>query len=86
MLKIILGTVKERTLFETASAKEIAKENRDFISKLIRLDPRDRPSAKVPIQDVWFTEGEMDSMQESYQSASQKGQMYLPATGETAVA
>ena len=30
-----------------ASSQEIAKDNREFISKLMQLDPRDRPSAKM---------------------------------------
>lgn len=33
-----------------ASSEEIAKEDREFISKLMQLDPRDRPSAKVLLQ------------------------------------
>jgi len=44
-----------------ASSQEIAKEDREFISKLIQLDPRDRPSAKMLLQDPWLTEGTADS-------------------------
>jgi len=39
-----------------ASSIEIAKEDREFISKLMQLDPRDRPSAKVLLQDSWLAE------------------------------
>ena len=44
-----------------ASSEEIAKEDREFISKLMQLDPRDRPSAKVLLQDPWLAEGTADS-------------------------
>lgn len=60
-LTIITESVEKRTPFEMASSLEIAKEDRDFISKLMQLDPRDRPSAKKLLQDAWFTEGTADS-------------------------
>ena len=44
-----------------ASSQEIAKEDREFISKLMQLDPRDRPSAKVLLQDEWLTKHTADS-------------------------
>ena len=53
-LTIITKSVEERTPFKMASSQEIAKEDREFISKLMRLDPRDRPSAKVLLQDEWL--------------------------------
>ncbi len=56
-LTIITESVKKRTPFEMASSLEIAKDDRDFIRKLMQLDPRDRPSAKELLQDAWFTEG-----------------------------
>ena len=55
-LTTITESVEERTPFEMASSQEITKEDREFISKLMQLDPRDRPSAKVLLQDAWFTE------------------------------
>lgn len=56
-LTIITQSVEKRTPFKMASSMEIAKEDREFISKIMKLDPRDRPSAKVLLQDAWFTEG-----------------------------
>ena len=56
-LTIITESVEKRTPFEMASSKEIAKEDRKFISKLMQLDPRDRPSARVLLQDPWLAEG-----------------------------
>ncbi|KAL9016983.1 MAG: hypothetical protein Q9185_005678 [Variospora sp. 1 TL-2023] len=55
-LTIITRLTEKRTPFRMASSQEIAKEDREFISKLMRLDPRDRPSAKVLLQDAWLAE------------------------------
>ena len=55
-LTIITRLVERRTPFEMASSREIAKEDREFISKLMQLDPRDRPSAEMLLQDAWLTE------------------------------
>ncbi|KAL2038396.1 hypothetical protein N7G274_008735 [Stereocaulon virgatum] len=60
-LTVITESVEKRTPFEMASSQEIAKEDREFISKLMQLDPRDRPSAKVLLQDAWITECTADS-------------------------
>lgn len=55
-LTVITESVTKRTPFEMASSQEISKEDRAFICKLMKLDPRDRPSAKVLLQDPWLTE------------------------------
>ena len=60
-LTIITESIEKRTPFKMASSQEIAKEDREFISKLMQLDPRDRPSAKVLLQDAWLTENAADS-------------------------
>lgn len=64
-LTIITKSVEERKPFKLASSKEIAKEDREFILKLMRLDPRDRPSAKELLQDKWFVECTADSNESS---------------------
>ena len=56
-LTIITKSTEKRKPFKMASSKEISKEDREFICKLMKLDPRDRPSAKLLLQDVWFKEG-----------------------------
>ena len=33
---------------------ELAPPDRDFIVKMMKLDPRDRPTAKELLQDAWF--------------------------------
>ena len=60
-LTIITESVEKRTPFERAASKEIAESDREFICKLMQLDPRDRPSANVLLQDAWFAEGTADS-------------------------
>ncbi|KAL9130511.1 MAG: hypothetical protein Q9217_001331 [Psora testacea] len=60
-LTVITESIEKRTPFKMASSQEIAKEDREFISKLMQLDPRDRPSAKVLLQDAWLTESIADS-------------------------
>ena len=60
-LTVITESIEKRTPFEMASSQEIAKEDREFISKLMQLDPRDRPSAKMLLQDAWLTESTADS-------------------------
>ena len=60
-LTAITKSVEKRTPFEMASSREIAKEDREFISKLMQLDPRDRPSAKALLQDEWLTGHTTDS-------------------------
>ncbi|KAL8941724.1 MAG: hypothetical protein Q9211_001700 [Gyalolechia sp. 1 TL-2023] len=54
-LTFIMESVEKRTPFSRASSKEISREDRDFVCKLMRLDPRDRPSAKGLLQDPWLT-------------------------------
>ncbi len=39
-LTIITQSAEKRTLFEMASSREISKEDREFISKLMQLDPK----------------------------------------------
>ena len=60
-LRFITESVEKRTPFEMASSQEIAKENRESISKLMQLDPRDRPSAKMLLQDAWLPECTADT-------------------------
>jgi serine/threonine protein kinase len=46
----------ERKPFSLVSASEVSREDRDFICKIMKLDPRDRPMAKELLQDRWFEE------------------------------
>ncbi|KAL8719657.1 MAG: hypothetical protein Q9225_003354 [Loekoesia sp. 1 TL-2023] len=40
--------------FRLSADKELSKEDRSFICKIMKLDPRDRPTAKQLLQDEWF--------------------------------
>jgi serine/threonine protein kinase len=40
--------------FSLASAREISTEDKEFVLKIMELDPRDRPTAKQLLEDEWF--------------------------------
>ena len=68
---ILINSIDKRTPFKLASSKEIAKEDREFILKLMKLDPRDRPSAKDLLQDAWLREQQVADGSQAAQNASQ---------------
>jgi serine/threonine protein kinase len=43
-----------RKPFHYISKREIGAEDKAFIMKIMKLDPRDRPSAKELLDDEWF--------------------------------
>jgi hypothetical protein len=45
---------EQRGLFRTISKKEICAEDKVFLSKIMKYDWRDRPSAKQLLEDEWF--------------------------------
>lgn len=42
--------------FHLSADKELSKEDRTFICKIMKWDPRDGPSAKELLEDEWFQE------------------------------
>lgn len=40
--------------FRLSGEKELALPDRDFIARMVKLDPRDRPTANELLQDAWF--------------------------------
>ncbi len=40
--------------FSMSEDDELAQPDRDFIAKMMKLDPRDRPTARELLQDAWF--------------------------------
>lgn len=40
--------------FSRSVDHELALPDRDFIVKMMKLDPRDRPTARELLQDAWF--------------------------------
>jgi serine/threonine protein kinase len=49
---------KDRNQFSRISQKEMSTQDKDFIGKIMKLDPRDRPTARELLQDNWFDEAE----------------------------
>ena len=41
--------------------REIPPADRDFVLKIMKLDPRDRPTAEWLLDDPWFTEESEDT-------------------------
>jgi len=40
--------------FSRITEQEVSKKDKEFILKIMKLDPRDRPSAAELLQDQWF--------------------------------
>jgi serine/threonine protein kinase len=40
--------------FHLTTEREICREDRDFVCKIMKLDPRDRPTARELLEDAWF--------------------------------
>ncbi len=47
---------KRRKPFHMIQDKEITEGDKTFLIKIMKLDPRDRPTAKELLQDSWFEE------------------------------
>jgi serine/threonine protein kinase len=58
LLSLVMNNVPPEKLkpFSFASRREISREDKDFVLKIMRLDPRDRPTAKELLEDEWFDE------------------------------
>ncbi|KAL2041988.1 hypothetical protein N7G274_005176 [Stereocaulon virgatum] len=57
ILTAVINLINEHNLqrpFHLSADKELSKEDRTFICKIMKLDPRDRPTAKELLQDEWF--------------------------------
>jgi len=46
---------KRRTPFHMVQWPEISEADRQFILKIMKFDPRNRPTARELLQDSWFT-------------------------------
>ncbi|OTA87221.1 hypothetical protein M434DRAFT_399591 [Hypoxylon sp. CO27-5] len=47
--------------FHLIATKEVAPADKKFILKIMKLDPRDRPTAEELLADEWFTEESEDT-------------------------
>jgi casein kinase II subunit alpha len=45
---------EKRKPFSMAEDPELTKEDREFICRIMKLDPRDRPTARELLQDEWL--------------------------------
>ncbi|KAE8146791.1 serine/threonine protein kinase [Aspergillus avenaceus] len=56
ILSYIMDSVSPTDLrpFTNASKKEISTDDKEFILRIMKLDPRDRPTAKELLDDEWF--------------------------------
>jgi len=60
-LKALTWVISETPLesmqpFHQVSSKEISEADKAFVLRVLKLDPRDRPTAKDLLEDVWFRE------------------------------
>lgn len=46
----------QRIPFQRISRTEISHRDRDFLCKIMKMDPRDRPTVKELLEDEWFDE------------------------------
>lgn len=57
ILTAVISLITEHKLqrpFHLSADKKLSKEDRTFICKIMKLDPRDRPTANELLQDEWF--------------------------------
>ncbi|KAK3363696.1 kinase-like domain-containing protein [Lasiosphaeria hispida] len=47
--------------FARSGPREIPPADKEFILKVMKLDPRDRPTAEELLADIWFTEESQDT-------------------------
>lgn len=47
---------EKRKPFHAITEREISKEDNVFLQKIMKLDPRDRPTAKEILEDAWFAD------------------------------
>jgi hypothetical protein len=49
------------TPFHRTTEREVYVKDKKFIGKIMKMDWRDRPTAKELLEDEWFKEGKMRS-------------------------
>lgn len=47
--------------FHLVATKEVPPADKTFVLKIMKLDPRDRPTAQQLLDDEWFTEESEDT-------------------------
>lgn len=54
LLRVVMQMTKESGLFSEEFSKRITKNDIEFVQKIMKLNPGDRPSARELLQDTWF--------------------------------
>jgi serine/threonine protein kinase len=54
-LATIMNSVKQLKPFHMIKDKEFEEEDKAFLLKIMKLDPRDRPTAKQLLADSWLS-------------------------------
>lgn len=63
------------TPFHRTTEREVCKEDNEFIGKIMKLDWRDRPTAKELLEDEWFKEDELGYSKIESNGASTVGKL-----------
>jgi serine/threonine protein kinase len=59
ILTAVINIVHEHNLpkpFHLLVDKELSEEHRTFMFRIMKFDPRDRPTAQEHLQDEWFNQ------------------------------
>ncbi|MCJ1250603.1 hypothetical protein MMC30_007831 [Trapelia coarctata] len=56
ILSYVMDSVPHEQMkpFSCAGEREILREDKNFVLNMMKMDPRDRPTAKELLEDVWF--------------------------------
>lgn len=54
---------EKRKPFRYISRRELSEDDNEFLLKMLKLDPRERPTAKRLLDDKWFAGIEKDDCQ-----------------------
>jgi serine/threonine protein kinase len=46
------------TPFHCITEKEMCKKDKEFVGSMMKMDPRDRPTARELLEHDWFRDGE----------------------------
>jgi hypothetical protein len=48
----------EQGMFSKVAEREVNRRDKEFICRIMKMDPRDRPTAEELLEDSWFHDGE----------------------------
>ncbi|KAL8285053.1 hypothetical protein RB600_009474, partial [Gaeumannomyces tritici] len=74
VINVINGQGPPAKPFIRVTTKEIAPADKEFILKILKLDPRNRPTAEELLADTWFTEESPDTREPLPEEVKQLGE------------